>query len=278
MGQTNSSEKNVLVSAIFKLLRPLVRLMLRYGISHDAFSEYAKRVYVDIAAEEYHLPGKRQSNARISVLTGLTRKEVTRIRTLSEDGESDDLDTRVNRAVRVTSAWYRDPYYANEKGQPARLAFSGKGPTFSQLVKKFSGDMPARTILDELVRVGAVKITSDGLIQLVARGYVPGKGNETRIMLLGEDVVSLIETIDHNMQSSKGERYYHKKVCYDNLPESVLPRLRLLAAQKGESVLVDLDRWLSDHDRDASPEKKHGKGRKRAGLGIFYFESDVDEE
>src|SRR3972149_9569723 len=95
-----------LSAAVTTLLRPLVRLLLRNGASYGTFSDLAKRVYVDVATEEFGIPGRKQSKSRVSILTGLSRKEVLRVKRLPP---TDDLGAgeRYNRAARVVAGWGR---------------------------------------------------------------------------------------------------------------------------------------------------------------------------
>jgi len=69
----------VLSSAVIQLLRPLVRILLRDHVSHRIFSDLAKRVYVQVAADEFTIHGRKQTISRIAILTGLTRKDVQQL-------------------------------------------------------------------------------------------------------------------------------------------------------------------------------------------------------
>ncbi|HEY6072929.1 MAG TPA: DUF6502 family protein, partial [Anaerolineales bacterium] len=71
-----------LSAAITSLLRPLVRILLRNGIPYGAFADLSKRVYVEIATQEFAIAGRKQSKSRVSILTGLSRKEVLRVKRL----------------------------------------------------------------------------------------------------------------------------------------------------------------------------------------------------
>jgi hypothetical protein len=261
-----------LSAAVQRLLRPLIRILLRNGVSYRAFADLAKWVYVDVAHKEFPLPGRKQSVSRVSVITGLSRKEVTRLREMH--GPDDALaGQEYNRAARVIAGWLRDQRFTDSDGHARALSFEGATNSFSDLVKAYSGDMPARAVLDELLRVEAVERRSDGLIHLRVRAYVP-KGNEPgKLQILGSDVAHLIATIDHNLQEGDHDAYFQRKVAYDNLPEEAIPRLRELTGERGQKLLEELDRYLSQHDRDINPESQ-GTGRKSAGVGIFYFEDD----
>lgn len=264
-----------LSAAILRLLRPLVRILLRNGISYGAFADLAKWVFVDIAAKEFGVPGRKQSDSRVSVITGLTRKEVARIKGIDTPDDT-SAEQQYNRAARVIGGWLRDPRFSNGDGSPAPLPFEGNAG-FSELVKRYSGDMTARSILDELLRVGTVERTEDGTIRLLVSAYVPKGSDAGKIHILGTDVALLIGTIDHNLHESLGQPRFQRKVAYDNLPAEALPRLRELSNEHAQILLQEIDRYLAQQDRDANPNAQ-GTGRKHAGIGIYYFEEDVSEE
>jgi len=268
--------KHALLAAVLKLLQPLIRILLRNGIPFGTFADLAKHVYVKIAMEEFGLPNRKQTASRVSIITGLTRKEVSRIQGLSEI-ENEETIERYNRAARVVSGWVRDSRFLDSTGQPAVLPVEGSGVSFSELVKHFSGDMPVRAVLDELDRVGVIDHLPDGRIRLLSRAYIPVTGEVDKLGILGTDVRDLICTIDNNITREADQRLLQRKVSYDNLPAEILPELRQLSAQKGQVLLEELDSWLSQHDRDNNPSVS-GTGRHRAGIGIYYFEEDSTEE
>jgi hypothetical protein len=261
-------------AAVTNILRPLVRLLLRNGIPYRTFSDIAKRVYVDVATEEFSIPGRKQSKSRVSILTGLSRKEVLRVRRLPG---SDDLGAgaRYNRAARVIAGWVRDRRFRDASGNPRELPFEGSSASFRHLVKTYSGDAPARAVLDELLRVGTVQRNPDGKIRLLERSYVPKTGEIDKIGILGIDASDLIATIDHNIRQP-GTPFFQRKVCYDNLPLEALPELKKKAADRAQALLESMDRWISARDRDVNP-RVPGTGRKRAGIGIYYFQENYTE-
>ena len=263
----------VLTSAIERLLRPLIRILLRNGTSFDAFAELAKHVYVEVGMQEFGIPGKKQTISRVSVLSGLSRKEVQRVMG-QHDSEEADTRARYNRAARVIAGWVRDRDFADDAGNPRPLSQEDGKASFSELVKRHSGDVPARAVLDELLRVGAVEHLEDGRIRLLSRAYVPRTSDLDKLEILGADVSDLIYTIDHNLQHGADDPRFQRKVMYDNLPEESISRFRVLSAKQSQTLLESLDRWLSQQDRDMNPSI-NGTGRKRAGIGIYYFEENI---
>ena len=262
-----------LVAAIFRLLRPLVQLLLRHGIPFGVLADVVKQVYVDVAWQEFGLPGRKQTTSRVAILSGLTRKEVARVRR-RQRWDDHEVIQQYNRAARVISAWVREPAFHDACGQPAPLPVEGGHRSLSVLVRRYSGDMPVRAILDELLRVGAVAQLADGRMRLLARSYVPAAGEVEKLGILGTDVADLIATIDWNLRCAPAEAYFQRKVQYDNLPTEVLPKLHILTREHAQALIEEIDRWMAAHDRDVTPTVQ-GTGRKRAMVGIYYFEDDV---
>lgn len=259
-----------LSAATLQLLRPLVRILLRNNVSHRTFADLAKRVYVEVANAEFGISGKKQTVSRIAILSGLTRKEVRRLLTPPADSVS-IADEAYHRGSRVITGWLRDPRYGDGKGHPRPLSLEGRGASFTDLVKRYSGDIPVRALLDELLRVGVVKSLKDGRIGLVSRGYVPQKGSEEKLRVLGTDTADLLSTLDHNIYVKPTQPRFQRKVMYDHVPLEAAKEFRALAATEGQELLEKLDRWLAHRDRDMNPTSK-GTGRVRVGLGIYHFE------
>ncbi len=264
--------KQVLASSVRKLLRPLVRILLRNGVPFGTFADLAKWVYVDVAAKDFGIAGRKQTDSRVSVITGLSRKEVRRVKGLPTPNEMGTTE-RYNRAARVIGGWVRDPSFQDAQSSPAALPIDGSGATFSQLVSKYSGDVPTRAVLDELLRVHAVERGEDDRIRLLDRAYVPRTGEDDKLGILGTDVAHLIATIDHNLVCDPVDAYFQRKVAYDNLPAEAIPEFRELVEKHAQALLEFFDRWLVERDRDSNPQIT-GTGRKGAGVGIYFFAED----
>ena len=257
-----------------RILRPLVRILLRNGIPYGVFADIARHVYVEVAEKDFALSGKPQTVSRISTITGLTRKEVTRLQA-SETPLSRLDSERHNRPARVIGGWVRQRAYHDKRGRPADLPMEGSKGSFAALVREFSGDIPPRAIADELARVGAIEMRSDGRIRLLTRAYIPRGDQAGKIAILGEDVADLIRSIDHNLTCPPGEAYFQRRVSYDNIPREAVPALTKTLARKAQACLESLDRTLAAADRDRSPSVK-GSGRLRTGVGIYYFEEQTE--
>lgn len=254
--------------AVQKLMQPLVRIMLRNGVAYGTLAELVRKAYVDVAYRDFAPKGKKQTISRVSALTGLTRKEVSR---LLESGEADVMleQARYNRAIRVISGWLNDIRYHDDADKPAILPLDGDGVSFAALVREYSGDIPTMAMLSMLQEAGSVSI-SDHKVRLVRKAYVPGRDAADKIEILGVDVHELVSTIDHNLVSGPGELRFQRKVAYDNIAPGAVDKLRKLSFRKAQALLELLDGQYAASELEAGSEQE---GRY-ISLGIYYYEKD----
>lgn len=274
MKQTDRSG-TALEQAILRVMRALARLLVRHGMPLPAFVELAKHAYVDVALRDFSIPGRKPSVSRASLLTGLTRKDVQRLIEQRTNAALEGGSGPDNRAARVVAGWVRDADYIGPDGQPMLLPFDGNEASFSTLVRRYSGDLPPRAVLDELLQVRNVERAADGRLHLLTRVYIPRASDTAKLAILGTDVAYLIGTIDHNLQGLEPARF-QRKVTYDNLPVEAVEAFRELSARHAQELIESLGSWLARHDRDANPDIE-GTGRMRAGVGVFYFEEDLGD-
>ena len=263
-----------LQQAVIRLVSPLVRLLLRHGVSHAEFSSWAKLAYVREAQTNFGVGDKKPTTSRIAVMTGINRKEVKRILELPQ--AVDAGDAKHNRAARVVTGWLQDSDFSDADGRPKPLAYGDPDQGFNLLVKRYSGDVPARAVLDELTRVGTVA-RADSTVTLTQSGYVPHESEEAMLDLLGESASDLLHTLDHNLAHPAADARLQLSVVYDNLPAECLNDFRQISRKQSIELLKSLDQYLATHDRDANPDSE-GHGRYRAGLGLYLIEHELEPE
>lgn len=258
-----------LQKSVMFMLAPLVRLLLRHGVSHAVFSGWSRQVYVDEAARHFGIDGKPPTTSRIAIVTGINRKEVKRLRESPAD-----FDTGVakhNRAVRVVTGWLQDKDFLTSRGQPRVLKYGDADDSFNQLVKRHGGDIPARALLDELVRVGTVA-QEDSRVELLQHGYVPHQSEEALLDIFATSSADLLHTLDHNLSGATPRRL-QMSVAYDNVTDAGLEHFRQLSAQRALELLRELDAELSPYDRDVgNPDDDGDSSQRRIGLGVYFIE------
>jgi len=261
---------STLQKAVMRVLSPLVRLMLRHGVSHGEFSTWAKQAYVTEAAQHFGLNEKTPTVSRMAIVTGINRKEVKRLLELPADIKPSIA--KHNRALRVVTGWLQDAKYQKNDGTPADLTYGDTDDTFNELVRRYGGDVPARALLDELERVGTVKRTGSQ-VQLMTQGYVPHESQDAMLDVFATSATDLLETIEYNLSSTEHNRM-QLSVVYDNVSEEGLQAFKTLGRDKAMVLLRELDLWLKQHDLGDKPTDSGVQNR--VGLGLYLIESTKD--
>ncbi len=266
---------SALYNASYRLLSPLVKILLRKGVAYSELMQVIKQVYVDSTEKQLIESEGKATTSRIAIITGLTRKDVAQIR--KSPLTPDSVSQKYNRSLRVINGWLEDPEFCTPGGYPEVLPIHGVEKSFEKLVERYSGNMTSRAMLDELESVGIVKRIEKEHVSLQHHAYLPSSDEKEAFTIMGTDVALLISTIDHNMNNEPENARFQRKVCYDNIPDECLTELRTMVNKEGQALLEKLNTWFLQHDRDSNPEIK-GKGHNRAGVGIFYFEEDMPDQ
>jgi len=178
--ETNQSTgvPETLIVALQRLLRPLVRLLINRSIPFPFAANLLRRAYIDVAVKEFPVASKPQTDSRITLLTGVHRKDVKRLR-----GEP----RPVWRAPRVASLssqliarWTTLREYLDAQGAPLplpRLAAGGRH-SFESLVRSLNTDIRPRVVLDEWLRLGIARLDDDDRVYLDVEAFVPPQGSE----------------------------------------------------------------------------------------------------
>jgi len=267
---TESDLKLSVLAAYKRLLRPLVRILIRNGISFAEFSEVAKDVYVEAAAEDFPLPDRNMTQGRIAILTGLTRKEVNRLFT-QKGQQQRDYATNLNRITRILSGWHTDPQFTGPYGLPLDVPYDEPdGRSFAELVRRYTGDMPVRAMLDELLRIGVVKETDTGRIKVLTRTFLPKADAPESLDRLGNSVRNFVETMDFNRSEEDPEkRLFERTVVADEgIRASDLPAFKRYMKERGQFLLEEIDDWLSKLD---PPNGETTEPIVHTGVGIYHY-------
>ena len=267
--------KERFVAAIRQMLRPVVRQLIAYGVSYPAFNKIVRELYLDVAERHYALPFKRQTDSRLALVTGINRKEISQLRRRKAAAGS-AVAVEDTAVTHVIGRWMAGPPYADAGGHPYRLPYETDTPraaSFARLVRDLGVDVPVRSVLDELLRTGAVELLPDGDVQLVKEAHIPAPDTEGKLTLLGSDPAETFSTIIHNIEHPDSP-WLQRKVVYDNIGADALPELNEATRTLGEEFVRRANALLASFDRDRNPNAPGGK-RTRVVLGTYYFEEET---
>jgi uncharacterized protein DUF6502 len=265
---TTMSPPASLLRALRQLLRPLVRLLVARGVTYTMLSDLLKAVYVDVAERDFGLDGQRPTDSRVSLLSGVHRKDVRRLRDAAPANE-DVVPESVALGAQLVAAWTTRREFVDSKGRPKplpRLASQG-ARSFESLVAGVSKDIRPRSVLDEWLRLGVVELDPKDRVVLRTAAFVPSRGFDELAFYLGHNVHDHIAAAAHNLLA-EGEPFLERSVHYDALGAQSVAELAALARRAGMDALNAVNRKAiacEARDRD-EPEP-----RRRMTFGVYFF-------
>ncbi len=253
-----------------RILRPLVRVMLARGLHYPAIAEMLKSLFIEVADKEFKLDNKRQTDSRVSLLTGVHRKDVKRLRRVTPD-ESAQAAPQVSLGAQIIAAWNANPALVDEEGVPlplARFAQDGGERSFEALVKTVSTDIHPRAVLDEWLRRGVAKINEHNQVYLITEAFIPDAGDEEKIFYFGHDLHDHAAASAHNILG--GTPMLERCVHYDGLDAEAIAKIRELATRHGMRALRAINIRAAEalnQGRERAPVNP-----ARMTFGVYFYE------
>ena len=245
-----SAQARVAQRLTYCLVKRLASVLLPLGVSFDHFVAAAKTAFVEAAAENIGRRDGRVSQAKISVLTGLPRAEVARLRTHALSSDKPLAPTQ--RAERVMHGWYTDSSFLNSAGAPINLTHPG---SLGALVRKYSGDVPTRALLDELLDGGMVTLDAGGIVRAVSRHYRTD-GSTDDLRNLEFDVEAFLAI---NSATGSPPTQVRSRLSADFLDDSVPPAVLRNVSIRTERFLSALSEYLQNASRQIESPRKDGR-------------------
>lgn len=269
--------KAAIQAAVLRLLDPLVRWLLEAGMGVGDLLTLTKIAYVRAARDQGLESGaeQRPNASRIAVVTGLTRVEVASI--LASGAADRPHDRGRQRAERVLSGWWNDSEFQDTSGGPAILSVRGNRGSFAALVKRYSGERwRVATILDELLRVKAVRRLANGRLEALSRTYATVRWDPDGVMAFGEQLNEHCATLLHNLKFPARPRYV-RRVLNAQLDPRYVPMLVRDLEQQADALADSVDDALND-PKQTLPGKSGVTGANSVGLALYVFESSPAAE
>lgn len=253
---------------VARLLRPLVRLFIRSGLTFPSVAELLRELYVNVAEHDFALPDKEQTDSRVSLLTGVHRKEVSRLR--GAGAPVGAAPAAVSRTSAIIARWLAAPEYLDADGHPralARAAEPGGRASFDDLVASVTRDVRPRAVLDEWLDRKIAAIDAEGRVALLQDAFVPPQGADEQLYYLGRNLHDHAAAAVANVLD--GPRFLERAVHYGGLSREVSVELE---AKSREIAL----RALQEANREAylSCENDPGGG-SRWIMGVYVYREDA---
>ncbi len=248
-----------MTSLLDSLLAPLAKLLVARGILFPEMAERLKAHYVDAAPG---LGTKKITDSRLSVLTGLQRRDIVRLRNAPPPEE------RVNHLSTLVARWQTDARY---KGAPLRRR--GDAPSFEALANEIRKDIHPRTMLDTLIASGTVAVSDDGeTATLLRSSYQPLAGSEDQLAYLADSIGDHFQVAIDNVLGT-GPARFERSVHYSGLTKDQITALEKRHEEGQMALFQELSQLAAQMKAEAGAG---ADSRFRAGA-YFHAAEDLNK-
>ena len=277
MSPVRASLQTVFIECLQTMLAPLVRLTLYCGLGHSEFAAVVRRVFVDVASEEYGLRGRPANVSKISAKTGMSRKAIQRLRTQRRAPEwtPDDEVSPINM---ISHYWRFDEEFGSKDGTARDLQYEGEAG-FEELVKKYAGDIPASTIRQEFLREGLAVVSDDGRLRLIRNFSFPERLDQDYLRNAAFSIGNHAETVFHNAlladsgrvtaedhrEAGRLERYAWSR----RMSRSDILKFQIWVRKHGDRFMTDADEYISQ--LESTSDLSDSGLQTVAGVGVYFF-------
>ncbi len=270
MSPTAPPAPDTMLPPLRRLLRPLVRLMIRCGVTFPAAADLLRALYVEVAGDE--LGPEHRSDSRVSLLTGVHRKEIRRQRTLPTDEPPPPLVTRNGQLI---GTWLGAPGFTDGTGVPLALkrtadASNPAAPSFERLVTSVTRDVRPRAVLDDWLSQGIVSLDAEDRVHLSAAAFLPQPGRAEQLFYFSRNLHDHIAAAGANVLATGAAPFVDRSVHYDGLTPAAATELERLSREAAQRVLLEVNRHALLLATDAPP----GTPTRRVNFGVYLLAED----
>jgi hypothetical protein len=264
---------DLLLAELAYVLRPVVSALIKVGVTSQEVDHVVRQVFVQMAIEQSD--PVTMTDSRISVATGLARREVKRLRELVTQ-EQHSAPESVSLGSRIVSAWLTRDGYQDEQGAPRplpRKSGDASQASFDTLVSDVSRDVRPRAILDELTRLGIVSVNASDLVSLNKEAFVPmSKGAEEKAFYLGNNLHDHAAAAINNLLETDPRPWFERSVHYKQMAAAEIEEIRNLVDRIGGSALKEVNQYVQDLPEPGPNDQKN----QRFTFGIYYYSTEVE--
>lgn len=231
MSQADADNSAVL-AAVADLMRPLADLCIQRGITIQPVEELFRQVFVD---EAQRLAGWDVATSRVSTMTGLTRREVTRLRSVA----GQELPPARSLSTDLLTRWLSAPEYVS-RGRPRVIPRTGAAPSFEHLASTVTRDVHSRSLLTEMQRLRLVELDeAKDTVRLLVEAFVPRDDLPRMLGFLADNVGDHLRGAVRNVLGA-GNEHFEQALFADELSAESVHAARDLITAQWRSLLATL--------------------------------------
>ncbi|PSJ17095.1 DUF6502 family protein [Nitrosomonas supralitoralis] len=272
----NSTLPPVLITALRRVLRPIIKLMLANGITYPSLLELLKELFVEIADKDFKIDGKSSTDSHLSLLTGVHRKDIKRLRH-ENHSDAETIPQAISLGARLVSLWTSDTRYLDENNQPKplpRFIKEGGEISFEKLVANVSCDIRSRVVLDEWLRLGVAHFDDQKRVCLNTSAFVPANGFDEKVYYFGHNLHDHAAAATNNLLGEK-QPFIERSVSYDELTFDSVQKLAEKSKHLGMESLLAINKDAMEYEKN---DASGSESRYRMTFGIYFYSEPAELE
>ncbi|HEY5760653.1 MAG TPA: DUF6502 family protein [Steroidobacter sp.] len=266
-----------LIHTFRTVLRPLVRILFRAGIRYDEFIELIRGIYIEVTIRDSSAIGKKITTGRISILSGVARRDVERLVT-SNDWLQVPKPTDVAALAAVLHRWHTDSTFLGPYGVPLELPLSGQaGRNFTELVRGCPILIDPTNAYEQLLSAGMIIKSGETHVKVLSRTYLsPQPMSAEMLEQFGSAIRNLASTIDYNMTPAQKTKRIERSVFPDDgLPDELIEEYDAFVRERAAQLISDIDDWLAAAARRPLTNPSR---RTKLGVSVFQYVAPAEQQ
>ena len=265
-----------LIEALRRLLRPLVRALVHRQVQYPLLAQLIKSLYIDVVQSEFSLGGKAMTVSRLSLLTGIHRREAKRIQE-GPSSSSEAAPRAVSLGAQILARWTSEERWLDGEGRPSPLPRSSEsGADFQALVRSVSVDVHPRSVLDEWLRLGVAEMDAEDRVVLRTAAFVPTRGFDEKAHFVGRNLRDHMAAGFENLDAEESP-HFERAVYYSDLPEDAVVELEAMARELGQRTLEQVNARALELKK-AMQSTASTERRRRFTFGVYQYDAPVSDE
>lgn len=262
--QALSHDADTTLEHVLSVMSELSAWLIRSGIGYTEFSAALKPVFYNEALRELDRIKQKKTDSSISLLSGITRREVSTFR--QDHGHHQKLTSYPNSLpvsvpARVVALWISSDL-------PDRLIISGEKNSFEYLVRQISTEKHPRSILLELKRLGIVGEDGDHVILQINSFTPQAQMNETKQLFI-ENLIDHVAAGVHNL-TMHDNAFLEQAIFADELTPQSIEKLKQQSLQLWENMSKQL---LLHAIELCKQDTGDTEATRRFRLGIYQYDA-----
>ena len=270
-----SKNQLLIANALKRVFRPFVKLMLANNLTYTFAIDVLKTLFVEVADQDFTIDNKRQTDSRISLMSGVHRKDVKRLRELHPDVE-DVMPGNVSLGSQLIALWNANPAFVDADGLPKplpRFASDNADASFESMVRSLSTDIHPRAVLDEWLRLGVARLDKDNFVHLTTDMFIAQEGFDEKVYYFGHNLHDHASAAVSNVIGQR-PGFFERCVHYDELSQQSLVAIADFAQKQGMKALRGVNKVA---DEAAMGDKSAKNANMRMTYGVYFYSEPMQD-